>query len=152
MKKLLLLCLVLSSCSSMRYVEQHGVYVETQSTRTYDGTRALVLTGTFVNVDSVFVQVYHDGEPTAENVAHKTFTITLKEFDTYEIKFTDADRRVKRISIQELADGWIEFYPSIEMDFELSGNLALVKTNVLRPDFIEFDTGIGRKRTIHGDF
>ena len=121
-----------------------GAYLESHSNRTDDGSRALILSGTFVNADSVYIQIYHEGELTKESTAYKVFTITLREFNTYDIKFTDINHRSKSIYIRELADVWEEFVPAFEIDFDVVGNITLVKTNVRRPNFIEFETGLGR--------
>lgn len=117
----------------------------TLSQRT-QGERTLQLTGLFQGADTVLVQVYHDGEVLSDQVAVRTFSLTLGTFDYYVIKFTTADRRTKRVYILELSDDMVEFYPPIEVDFDRTGNLVLIKQSSGKPDWLEYDVGMSRKR------
>lgn len=151
MKSLLYICvaLMLTQCVSQRsfYEGQDWVWVETVHRRTLPGEeRQLVLSGSFVGADTVYIQMYHDGELITDNFKVGTFTITLSEFDTYEIKFTDTQKRVKRISVHELGDNMIEFYPPREIDFERVGNIVLIKPDAKRYDFAELDAGDNRSQ------
>jgi hypothetical protein len=108
--------------------------------------RSLLLTGLFSGADSVYVQVYHDGEELTSSVEFGTFTLTLGTFDYYVVKFTDARRRVKRLYIMELSDDMVEFFPPLEIDFDRTGNILLLKQSTGKPDWQEFDVGMSRKR------
>lgn len=121
------------------------VPVFTESERA-PGRRALQLHGFFQDADSAYMQVYHDGEAIYDEVFGNTFQVTLQSYDDYTITFTDARQRVKRISIHELSDDMIEFYPPLEIDFSREGNLVLIKASNGKPDFLEFDVGMSRKR------
>lgn len=108
--------------------------------------RRLVLSGKYVDADTVLVQIYHDGEETVEpTITYGIFTITLSEFDSYDIKFTDTQKRVKRITVRELGDRMIEFYPPMEIDFDRIGNYVLIKPDAKLPDYAELDVGVNRK-------
>jgi hypothetical protein len=108
--------------------------------------RSLLLTGLFSGADSVYVQVYHDGEELTSSVEIGTFTLTLGTFDYYVVKFTDARRRTKRLYIVELSDDMVEFFPPLEIDFDRTGNILLLKQSTGKPDWQEFDVGMSRKR------
>lgn len=108
--------------------------------------RRLVLTGKYFDADTVLVQIYHDGEATVEPTpTYGIFTITLSEFDSYDIKFTDTRGRIKRITIRELGDRMIEFYPPMEIDFDRVGNYVLIKPDAKLPNYAELDVGVNRK-------
>lgn len=121
---------------------QRTVLTETQHA---PGQRALHLSGLFQDADSVYVQVYSDGQPVGEDVFVGTFQLTLSAYDDYVIVFTDARGRVKRVSIHELSDDLIEFYPPLEIDFGRTGNLVLIKQSTGKPDFQEIDVGMSRQ-------
>ena len=109
------------------------------------GQRSLVLQGIFQSADSVYVQVYHDGLELNSSMEVGTFTMTLGTYDYYVLKFTDIDHRTKRIYIMELSDDMIEFYPPVEIDFDRTGNIVLLKQSTGKPDWQEFDVGMSRK-------
>ena len=111
-----------------------------------EGERSLVLNGIFSGADSVYVQVYHDGEELTSSVELGTFSLTLGTYDYYVVKFTDAQRRVKRLYIVELSDDMVEFFPPLEVDFDRVGNILLLKQSTGKPDWQEFDVGMSRKR------
>jgi hypothetical protein len=131
----MLLCLPLAAQDYARTLSQKA-----------EGERSLLLTGLFSGADSVYVQVYHDGEELTSSVEFGTFTLTLGTFDYYVVKFTDARRRVKRLYIMELSDDMVEFFPPIEIDFDRTGNILLLKQSTGKPDWQEFDVGMSRKR------
>lgn len=139
---ILLLLLVPLLCSLPALAQD---YTRTMNQRT-QGERTLQLTGLFVGCDTALVQVYHDGEVLNEEVAIRTFSMSLGTFDYYVVKFTSADRRVKRVYILELSDDMVEFYPPIEVDFDRIGNIVLLKQSTGKPDWQEFDVGMSRKR------
>lgn len=109
-------------------------------------SRRLNISGTFIGADTVYIQVYHEGNEITSDVAIMTFSITLGEFTTYLIKFTDSNHRVKTVAIHELGDGLIEFYPPLEIDFNRVGNLLLIKPSARKPYYIEYDVGMGRSK------
>ena len=110
------------------------------------GARTLVLGGIFTGSDSAYVQVYHDGKELFSDFFVGTWTFTLGTHDWYMIKFTDARGRVKRIAIHELSDDMVEFYPPVEIDFDRMGNMVLIKQSHGKPDWLEFDVGMSRRR------
>lgn len=110
-----------------------------------EGERKLVLTGTFTGADSAYVQVYHDGKELFADVFFRTWTLTLGEYTSYNLKFTDTAGAVKRLAIHELSDDMVEFYPPMEIDFLRTGNMVLIKPSTGKPDWMEFDVGLSRK-------
>ncbi len=110
------------------------------------GERTLQLGGLFQGADTVLVQVYHDGRELSAEPQVGTFSLTLGEFDYYVVKFTDGQRRVKRLYIVELSDDMVEFYPPLEIDFDRVGNMLLLKRSTGKPDWQEFDVGLSRIR------
>lgn len=136
----LLLPLLLAACT-------HAQDITRTTTERIHGRRELMMTGLFVDADTVLVQVYHDGKELLSEPFTNTFSLALGTFTSYEIKFTDTRHRVKRLSLHELSDDMLEFYPPIEVDFSRQGNMVLIKQSNGKPDWIEFDVGLGRKRT-----
>lgn len=139
MRTLLPFLLLLAACAA----HERTVVTETEHT---PGVRALHLTGMVHDADSVYLQVYHDGEAVYDEVFGTTFSVTLQSYDDYVLTFTDARGRVKRVSIHELSDDLIEFYPPLEIDFNRVGNLVLVKPSCGKPGFEEIDVGMSRER------
>lgn len=111
-----------------------------------DGGRTLELRGLFAGADTVLVQVYHDSDLLAEEVRIYTWALALGTHDWYVIKFTAAGHRVKYLYILELADGVIEYVPEITIDFDREANLLLLKPASGKPDFLQYDVGLARKR------
>lgn len=111
------------------------------------GVRNFVLTGTFQDADTAYLQLYHDGRELHAEVYTHTFSLTLGEHDWYMVKLTDTRGRVKRIAIHEISDDMVEFYLPVEVDFGRAGNLVLIKQSVGKPDWMEFDVGLSRKRS-----
>jgi hypothetical protein len=138
--------LFLALCTAATCTTLYGQdYTRTLSQKA-EGERSLVINGLFSGADSVYVQVYHDGEELTSSVEFGTFTLTLGTFDYYVVKFTDARRRVKRLYIVELSDDMVEFFPPLEIDFDRTGNILLLKQSTGKPDWQEFDVGMSRKR------
>ena len=111
-----------------------------------EGERSLQLTGMLTGADTAYLQVYHDGDELYSASVFRTWSLPLGEQDYYVIKFTDGRRRVKYLYIMELSDDLVEFYPPIEIDFDRTGNLVLLKQSTGKPDWQEFDVGMSRKR------
>lgn len=111
-----------------------------------EGVRQLHLQGVFTDADSVLVQVYHDSDVLLEEVQYNGWSLTLGSFHSYTVKFTDAQRREKRLYILELSDDQVELVQGIEVDFSVVGNLALLKERDRQPDFLLFNVGTSRKR------
>lgn len=107
--------------------------------------RALQIGGYFTGEDSAYVQVYHDGKELKEEFRVHTWELSLGMYEHYVIKFTDPQGRVKRLYIIELSDDLLEFVVPLEIDFDVVGNLLLVKQRDGKPDFLEFDVGMSRK-------
>jgi hypothetical protein len=110
------------------------------------GVRSLTLSGIFTGSDTAYMQVYHDGEELHSDVYVGTWTITLGACQWYMIKFTDGKGRVKRLAVHELSDDMVEFFPPIEIDFDREGNMVLIKQSHGKPDWVEYDVGLSRKR------
>lgn len=110
------------------------------------GQCILDVRGIFRGSDTVLVQVYHDSDVLAEEVRIYNWAITLMDNAYYVIKFTDEQDRVKYLYILELSDDQIEFIPPIEVDFNVAGNLVLIKPRDRQPDFMLFDVGMSRNR------
>jgi|GEM_PF-6799824 hypothetical protein len=110
------------------------------------GERKLVLTGILTGADTAYLQVYHDGDELLDEVVAGTWHLELGAYTTYELKFTDMLGRVKRLSVHELSDDMVEFYPPLEVDFDRQGNLVLLKPSNGKPDWLEYDVGLSRKR------
>jgi len=151
MKALLLLPLLLAGCVSQRtYTDAHpgGIPILTEIYPTPDGSTVLELRGLFSGSDTVFVQVFHDGEELTpeREVRIYSWALTLGEYDYYDIKFTDEQGRVKYLSIHELCDGVIEYVPEIIIDFDRTGNLLLFKPSDGKPDFLQLDAGLSRRK------
>lgn len=115
------------------------------TTQRAEGERKFVVTGVFTGADTVLVQVYHDGKELHSEAYAGTFMLEFGTYRYYVVKFTDVLLRVKYLYILELSDDLIEFYPPIEIDFERQGNMALIKPTNQKPDWQEFDVGLGRK-------
>lgn len=109
-----------------------------------EGRQRLQVSGKFIESDTVFVQVYHDGKELSSGLFVSSFTVVVDNADYCILKFTDRLRRVKRVSFFEISDDMVEFVPPFEVNFKRAGNLVYVKTSVGRPDFQEFDTGTSR--------
>ena len=144
MKTILPLLLLVACTTPAPLVQQPPVITETEPSP--DGTRSLHLQGFFRDADTVFMQVYHDGDVLAEEVRLFTWALTLGEHPWYVVKFTDTMHRVKYLSVFELSDRTIEFVPPIEIDFDRTGNILLVKPSDGKPDFLQIDVGMSRKR------
>lgn len=110
------------------------------------GERVLEVHGFFRGADTVLVQVYHDGEELTLESRIYTWAFRFGEFEHYIIKFTAGPGRVKYLYILELSDDQIEFVPPIEVDFNVAGNLVLVKPRDRQPDFMLFDVGMSRNQ------
>lgn len=137
-----ILCTVLMVCAADTMAQDPTRTVSERK----PGQRTLVLNGTFVGADSAYGQVYHDGKEVLADYFVGTWALTFGTYDYYHIKFTDAKGRIKRISIHELSDDMVEFYPPIEVDFERMGNLVIIKQSHGKPDWIEYDVGMSRPR------
>ena len=142
---LLLLVLLLALAAAFTAPLFAQDYIRTINERT-EGQRCLVLNGIFSGADSAYVQVYHDADELTSSVEVNTFSLTLGTYDHYIIKFTDQQRRVKYVYLIELSDNLTEFIPPIEVDFDRTGNIVLLKQSTGKPDFQEFDVGMSRKR------
>ncbi len=111
------------------------------------GERSLVLTGSFQGTDTALVQVYHDGMELSAEPFVRTWALTLGTYEYYVVKFSTSDHRVKRLYIMELGDDMVEFYPPIDVDFDVAGNLVIIKQRTGKANWQEFDVGMSRKRT-----
>lgn len=109
------------------------------------GQRILMVNGSFLDADSVYLQVYHDGDELYSEPVYVTWQLTLGEFEHYDLKFTDEQGRVKRISFHELSDNQIEDFPPIEVDFTTAGNVVYIKQRTGKLDWFEYDVGMSRK-------
>lgn len=121
------------------------VLLETDAQRR-EGQRQLHLQGVFTDADSVLVQVYHDSDVLLEEVQYHGWSLTLGAYESYWVKFTDEQQRVKRLFIGELSDDQVELVQAIEVDFSVVGNLAMLKERDRQPDFLLFNIGTSRKR------
>lgn len=110
------------------------------------GERVLELQGFFRGADTVLVQVYHDSDVLKEEGRVHTWAYTFTDHEYYVVKFTADPGRVKYLYILELSDDQIEFVPPIEVDFNVAGNLVLIKPRDRQPDFMLFDVGMSRNR------
>lgn len=110
------------------------------------GERGLYLTGVFSGSDSAYVQVYHDGRELLAEVMVHTWHLQLGGQEWYMVKFTDTRGRVKRLAVHELSDDLLEWYPPIEIDFDREGSLVLVKQSHGKPDWVEYDVGMSKRR------
>ncbi len=146
MKTVVTLLFLLISSLSISQGVTNTVYDRTSS-----GERRLHLSGTFVGSDTAYIQIYHEGIEVTSDIAIMTFTLSLGEYTTYLVKFTDTKKRVKTISIHELGDGLIEFYPPFEIDFNRVGNLLLIKSSAKKPHYVEYDVGMGRSKVGRND-
>ena len=135
-----LLLLAMAPCAA-----NAQVFLETQ-VEAKKGERVLNVQGFFRDADTVLVQVYHDGDVLAEEVRIFTWAFTLGAFESYTLKFTDGRHRVKRLYILELSDDQVEFVPPIEVDFDVPGNLVLIKERDRQPDFLLYNVGMSRKK------
>lgn len=125
----------------------HGQDWTRTTTQRAEGERKLVITGVFTGADTVLIQIYHDGKELHSDVYAGTFMLEFGTYRYYVVKFTDAQLRVKYLYILELSDDLVEFYPPVEIDFDRQGNMALIKPTNQKPDWQEFDVGLGRKNT-----
>jgi len=116
------------------------------------GHRALELRGLFADADSVLLQVYHDSDLITETPCEHTWSLTLGNHDWYILKFTappnhkNGSPRVKYLGIFELNSQGIEYVPEIIIDFSREGNMLLIKPSDGKPDFLQMDVGLSRKR------
>jgi hypothetical protein len=108
------------------------------------GERVLNVQGFFRGADTALVQVYHDSDVLSEEVRFHTWAYTFGAYESYIVKFTDQAQRVKYLYILELSDDQIEFVPPIEVDFNVRGNLVMIKPRDRQPDFMLFDVGMSR--------
>lgn len=109
------------------------------------GVRKLHVQGFFRGADTVFAQVYHDGDALCDTILVRMWSFDLGAHESYSLKFTDGAHRVKRLYILELSDDQLEFVPPIEVDFDVPGNLVLIKPRDRQPDFMLFDVGMSRQ-------
>ncbi len=148
MRTLALFCLlsVVACRTNQQVITPDWEWTETKWERCNYGEERLFLTGKFLDADTVYIQVYHDGENAVDPiVAYGTFHMELGEFAQYEIVFTDTYNREKRISIHELGDRLIEWYPPMEIDFDRLGNYILIKPDAKLPQYAEIHVGMSRK-------
>ena len=135
--KTLLLFLLLSVTANAQQLLESDVEVR-------KGVRSLTVQGFFRGADTVLVQVYHDSDVLGDTLMLRTWSLPLGAFESYWIKFSAGPHRVKRLYILELSDDQIEFLPPIEVDFDVPGNLVLIKPRDRQPDFMLFDVGMSR--------
>lgn len=136
-------CLPLLLCLALQVGAQTPIITDTERR---EGERALHLNGLFSGADTVYMQVYHDGDLLHDTVCINTWQVALHTHDYYILKFTDRWQRTKRIHFVELSDDQLEFFPPIEIDFDARGNAVYIKQRDRKPDWIEYDVGLSRKR------